>query len=98
MALSVGNEQANSGMSKAIYDKLNELLSPKIPTDKLPDVQEGWQQLAFAVATGVVAHLLENLEIKQLEVSGSVSLPVASGAAAGTITLPQSSATTGHVA
>lgn len=98
MALQVGDETATMGMTKAIYEKLNELLSPKIPPASLPDAQTGWKQLAFAIATGVIGHILTNMEIKDIQVSGAVSLPVAASTAAGPVTLHQSDPVTGHVA
>ena len=108
MALSAGDEQASSGMSKAIYDQINQLLSPSIPADPpdlLPKVQANWKQLAFCIATGVVAHLKSNLEITGLQVTGTVNVPITgtaggnpvTGNASGSLTSTQSGATTGLV-
>jgi hypothetical protein len=100
MALEAGDIGAGSGMSKEIYDKLNELLSPKVPAENLADAQKGWKELAFAIATGVIAHVTNNLEVtvSGLEVSGSASLPVGSGGqASGTVSLTQVGSTTGVI-
>jgi hypothetical protein len=93
MAIDVGDSGALGGMTKDIYDKLNELLKGKVPDDQLTDAQAGWKEIAFAVATGVVGHLLQNLEITGLQVTGSADLTVAGGKATGTVTLKQDATT-----
>ena len=95
MALQIGDTSASGGMTKSIYDKLNELLSPKVPAADLPKAQDGWKQLAFAIATGVIGHILSNAEVAGLAVGGQVNLPVANNAAAGNVSLAQTGATTG---
>jgi hypothetical protein len=97
MALQIGDEGATNGMTKEIYEKLNELLMPKVPAENLIDAQKGWKQLAFAISAGVVAHIVSNMEITGLGVAGPVSLTVAGGTATGNVTLAQSSTTTGLV-
>jgi hypothetical protein len=108
MALIVGDEQASSGMSKAIYDQLNTTLSPSIPTtpaDLLPKSQASWKQLAFCIATGVVAHLKSNLEIAGLQVTGHINVPITgtagpnpvTGTAQGSLASTQTDPTTGLV-
>lgn len=89
MALEIGDDQASSGMSKAIFDALSEALS-KPP----PDVKTSWQKLAFAVATGVITHLKANLEISGVQVTGTATLPVSSNQAQGTVTLDQTGGVT----
>jgi hypothetical protein len=90
MALVIGSAAANAGMSKAIYDQVNLLLSPplqkavddatgdaKVQAQQVLDAaREGWKKLAFAVATGVVTHLLSNLEVAGVRCQGSVSAAV----------------------
>lgn len=97
MALQIGDAGAAGGMTKEIYDKLNELLMPSVPQENLTDAQNGWKKLAFAIATGVVTHVLSNMEVAGVSVSGQVSLPLANNAAAGAVTLAQSGPTTGHI-
>lgn len=97
MALDIGNENATSGMTKDIYEKLNEMLKSPVPAEDLEDAQKVWKQIAFSVATGVVTHLLANLEVTAIAVSGQVTLPVAGNNASGTVTLNQTSATTGKI-
>lgn len=92
MALDVGDEQATSGMSKAIFDALSKALA-----EPPPDVQTSWQKLSFAIATGVVAHLKSNLEITGVSctgtattsVTGQVNGTAVTGQASGTVTLNQ---------
>jgi len=98
MALSIGTPAAEAGLSKDIFVQLDTLLSPPLQgavdgaaEEAKPGAQAaldaargGWRKLAFAVAKGVVEHLLDNLEINDVTVSGSVSVPVSgnTGAAA----------------
>jgi hypothetical protein len=72
----------------------------------LPDVQKSWKKLAFAIATGVIEHLKSAMEIKGIQSSGSISIPVTgtisggtnvSGTAAGSVTTNQTTPFTGHV-
>jgi hypothetical protein len=97
MAMDIGDSGALGGMTKAIYDKLNELLTPKVPADALPAAQAGWKEIAFAVATGVVTHLHDNLAIAGLSVSGTADLTVSGTKATGTVTLIHAGPTTGLV-
>jgi RNA-binding protein YhbY len=97
LALVIGDEGATNGMAKDIYDKLNELLKAPVPPADLEKAQKVWKQIAFGVATGVVTHLLDNLEVSGVAVSGQANLPVANNSAAGTVTLTQTSATTGLI-
>jgi len=84
MAMTIGDQKASTGMSKEIYDQLNQLLSPPISdANTLAKAQTSWQQLAFAIATGVVNHLKANMQISGIQVSGAVSATVA-GTVAGT--------------
>lgn len=89
MALQAGDQTATAGMTKAIFDKLDETLGPGIeslsPADK-EKVREGWRKLAFAIAGGVVAHIAANMEIFGIQ----VGVQTATGAT-------QTGPTTGHV-
>ena len=54
MAMDPGDTNASRGMSKAIYDQLDGLLSPAIPPtppDTLAKARASWKQLAFAIAS-----------------------------------------------
>src|SRR6266516_1788915 len=106
MALTIGDQKASSGMSKDIYDQLNQLLSSAItdpPT--LAKAQTSWQQLAFAIATGVVTHIKANMQISGIQVTGTIDAAVTgtvagtvvTGTATGTPNSNQTGATTGLV-
>ena len=76
MALNIGTTDATSGMTKAIYDQLQASLEDglsDLDAAALEAVRGGWRKLAHAVATGVVNHLLSNLEIKDVETTGKVT-------------------------
>ena len=76
------------GMSALIYNELDVLLSPPLQDavdqaegdaknaaqNALDEARIGWQKLAFAVASGVVEHLLANLEIRGVETQGTVTI------------------------
>ena len=90
MALQIGSSTADGGMTKAIFDKVDELLSPPLQdavtaaTDEarpgaqqaLEQARAGWRLLAFAIATGVIEHLAANMEISGVTVAGTVTVPV----------------------
>jgi hypothetical protein len=104
MALQPGNEDASSGMSQKIYEKINEVMKEGIGQATLPDMQKSWKKLAFAIATGVIEHLKSDMEIKGVQSSGNISAPVTSsggtnviGTATGSVTTNQTSPFTGHV-
>jgi hypothetical protein len=82
MALSIGN--TGSGMTKAIYDQVVAELEPDLGSMSEADrakVRAGWAKLAHAVATGVVNHLVGNLQLTGVQTRGSISATV-SGATA----------------
>lgn len=71
MALEAGDAAATRGMSRAIYEQLDALLSPEIEAsapDYLEQARDGWRKLSFAIAGGVVAHILSNMEIYGIQV------------------------------
>jgi hypothetical protein len=90
MALVIGSVAADAGMSKAIYDQVDALLSPplqqavdhatgdaKTKAQEAPDAaRDGWKKLSFAIATGVVDHIVANLEITGIQTRGDVSATV----------------------
>jgi hypothetical protein len=90
MALVIGSETADSGMSKAIFDQVDTLLSPPLQAavdsaspDAKPGAQaaldaarEGWKKLSFAVANGVIAHILANMEVVGIKAGGAINAQV----------------------
>ncbi|MCI9870544.1 hypothetical protein [Arthrobacter humicola] len=91
MAMVIGSADAQSGMSKEIFEQMDILLSPALleavdaaagdakvkAQEALEAAREGWKQLAFAVATGVVMHLTRNVEISGIQTTGDVAANVA---------------------
>jgi hypothetical protein len=90
MALVVGSESADAGMSKAIFEQIDRLLStplqqavdaatgdPKVKAQEALDAaRDGWQKLSFAIATGVIGHILSNLEVTGVTTRGNVAATV----------------------
>jgi hypothetical protein len=37
MAMQIGDDQASSGMAKAIYDMMDQIMKPTVPADSLED-------------------------------------------------------------
>jgi len=86
----IGTTAADTGMSKAIYDQLDQLLSPPLQqavdsakgpakegAEKALDAaREGWKKLSFAIAKGVIEHLVANMEVFGITAQGNVSVPV----------------------
>lgn len=83
MALEVGTETAASGMSKAIYDTIREVMEPieGVEGQALEDIRDNWKKLSYAIADGVITHLKSNMEIKGIETSGDVNAAVSGSAA-----------------
>ena len=85
MPLDTGSEQADSGMSQAIYQELDRLLSPPLQ-DAVGDAQAvqatldgaraGWKKLSYAIAKGVIEHLKANMEIVGIQAQGNINAPV----------------------
>lgn len=96
----IGSADAQSGMSKEIFEQMDILLAPALQEavdapalqeavdaaagggkvkaqEALEAAREGWKQLAFAVANGVVMHLTRNVEISGIQTSGDVAATVA---------------------
>jgi len=90
MALIIGSEEADSGMTKEIYDVMNTLFSPNFQTviddaksedktkaqEALIAAQKGWKQLAYAISKGVIEHIQKNMEVNDINVSGNVTTAV----------------------
>lgn len=98
MAMVIGTRVADSGMTKAIYDQMNGLLSPPLQEavddataeakpkaqEALDAAREGWKILSFAIATGVINHIVANMEIRGVQTQGNIS----AGASGDTGTAP----------
>ena len=121
MALDTGTLDADAGMTRAIFEEMDRLLSPplqeavtkaadaaakKSAEETLAAARAGWRKLAYAVAAGVVRHLLSNMEIYGVTSSGTITTTVngmtadakaVTGTANGSFTATQTGATTGHV-
>ena len=90
MALVIGTEAADAGMSKAIYEQMDRLLAPpleqavaaasgdakKAAQKALDEARKGWQKLAFSIAHGVVTHLRANLVVRGVQTRGDLNVPV----------------------
>lgn len=128
MAMTIGTAEANTGMSKDIFAQMDTLLAPPlqkavddasgddakaVAQEALDAARTNWKQLAFAIANGVVTHLIANMEIAGLQATGNVAASVngASGpappgphvhtvgltATQQSVTFTQSGSTFGHV-
>lgn len=91
MGLIVGSTNAGSGMSQAIFQEMDDQLSPPLQkaVDEAPDdtVKKGaqtaldearnsWRKLSYAIAKGVVDHITANMEIVGIETQGDVNTSV----------------------
>jgi hypothetical protein len=83
MALVAGNSSASSGMSKAIYDTIREVMEPidGVEGQALEDIRDSWKKLAYAISEGVITHIISNIEIKGVETSGDINAAVSGSAA-----------------
>jgi hypothetical protein len=127
MAMTIGTAQADKGMSKDIFTHMDQLLAPPlqkavddasgdakaVAQEALDTARKNWQQLAFAIANGVITHIVANMEIAGIQTTGNVAAtvngstqPIAPGPHAHTVALSatqqsvtfnQSSSTLGHV-
>lgn len=90
MALQIGSENANVGMSLAIYLMMDQQLSPPLQKavddaigdakpkaqEALDKAREGWKKLSYAIATGVIEHITANMEVFGIKTQGIVSAAV----------------------
>lgn len=108
MALEIGDENATSGMTKAIFDQLDATLMSQEKKDKLKpadldNIRTGWRKLAFALAKALVPYLTGNMEISGIQTTGTVTVDVKDsggteiGTGTSTVSSTQSGPTTGHV-
>lgn len=102
MALQIGTKTATSGMTKAIYDQMNDVLSPplsNLPAADLEKIRNSWKQLAFAISKGVIDHITANMEIKGVQTRGNISAAVSGSTATQTgVVFTQSNDGRGRVA
>ncbi len=90
MPLQIGSETANAGMSLAIYREIDRQLSPPLQKavddassearpkaqEALDKAREGWKKLSYAIAKGVIEHLISNMEVFGIKTSGNVNAAV----------------------
>ncbi len=91
MALEAGTIDADSGMSKAIYDALHDNLKDGfLPDPPSTEVKDGWKKLSFCIATGVIEYIKTNMEINGIQTAGIIEDPA-------NAVLVQNNDGTGHV-
>jgi len=92
MALDIDkeNENADAGMSQAIYLEMDKLLSPPLQQavdnaqgdakagaqKALDEARKGWKKLAFSIARGVIGYITANMEVFGVTVQGKVTTAV----------------------
>ena len=79
MALIIGDQTADTGMSKAIYDQLQLVLEPalgEVSEEVRSQLRESWKKLAYAIARGVIEHIMTNMEVVGIQTQGNVNAPV----------------------
>jgi hypothetical protein len=95
MALQVGSVNADSGMSRAIFEQIDRLLSPPLQgavdgatgepkvkaQEALDAARDGWRKLSFAIATGVIGHILSNMEVSGVQTKGNIAASVSGSTA-----------------
>lgn len=83
MGLIIGDENASQGMTKAIYDKIRQVMEPidGVSEEQMTDIRASWKKLSHAIAHGVVSHIKSNMEIKKIRTIDKVSVQGATGTA-----------------
>lgn len=105
MPLQIGDQNATIGMSRDIFQELENQLSNGMEPEEVEKVRPSWRRLAFAVATGVITHITANMEISGIEsagdvettIQGTVNVTDVTGTGTGTANTTQTGLTTGHV-
>jgi hypothetical protein len=105
MVMQIDDDQAGSGMTKDIYDQIDQIMKPGIPPASLEDARKGWRKLAFAVASGVITHIKSHMEISGIQGQGNVTTTVTgtvagnsvTGTGSGPVATLQTGPVTGHV-
>jgi hypothetical protein len=79
MALQIGDRAATSGMTKAIYDEMAAVLEPGLDgldeSSKTP-IRESWKKISFAVAKGVIDHIVAHMDIFGVTCMGDIAASV----------------------
>jgi hypothetical protein len=79
MTLSIGNKDATTGMTKGIYDALREALEAdlaELSEEQRTPIRASWKKMAYAISTGVIAHIVSNMEVFGITTQGNVSTSV----------------------
>lgn len=92
MALTIGSVEADAGMSQLVYLEMDIQLSPPLQNaidqaeeeadakaaaeNALAEARNGWKKLSYAIAKGVINHILTNMEITGIETEGDVSTSI----------------------
>ncbi len=89
MALIIGSENSDAGMSQAIYQEMDKQLSPPLQKsvddaeeakakcqEALDGSREAWKKLSFAIATGVINHITANMEVFGITTRGNMNTTV----------------------
>lgn len=85
-----GTNVTLGGMSNEIYLIMDELLAPPLQqaiddatddtrdgaVEALDKAREGWQKLSYAIASGVVVHLRNNMDIQNVQSTGNVTINI----------------------
>ena len=81
MGLIIGDENATHGMSKAIYDKIRQVMEPVdgMSEEQMTDLHTSWKKLSYAIAHGVISHIQANLEIKKIKTIDRVGVQGSTG-------------------
>ena len=86
MPLEVGSQNADSGMSRLIYEKLDSCFSQplqevvevaegkarEVAQNALDEARKNWRKLAYSIAFGVIEHIKMNMEINGIKTKGNV--------------------------
>ncbi|MCZ6817979.1 MAG: hypothetical protein O7G31_00620 [Calditrichaeota bacterium] len=92
MALTIGSVEADAGMSQLVYLEMDIQLSPPLQNaidqaeeeadakaaaeNALAEARNGWKKLSYAIAKGVINHILTNMVITGIETEGDVSTSI----------------------
>jgi hypothetical protein len=74
-----GDLTANAGMTKAIYGQIRAVMEPDLgdlSEDDLNAMRQSWKKLSYAIAKGIVEHIIANMEIHSIQTSGNINTTV----------------------
>lgn len=75
----IGDLSANTGMTKAIYDKIRSVMETDLgglSEDDLNAMRQSWKKLSYAIAKGVIEHIIANMEIYGIQTQGDINTTV----------------------